>query len=147
MVERDIELKIKKLNPKAKLPKYGSEQAAGMDLFACLDKFEVINPNEFLSIPTGIAMELYPGFEAQVRGRSGMAFNRNVFAFHGTIDADYRGEIFVLLHNCSPAPVTIKDGDRIAQMIISPVIKFSPVEVTELSSTERGEGGKGSTGQ
>ena len=145
-----MQLKFKRLNIDAKLPVFSTEGAACMDLYACLPDKVVIGPGQSLAIPTGIAIELpNPNFEAQIRGRSGLAFKERVIAFNGTIDADYRGEINVLLFNLSSQPYEVKPNDRIAQMsvqIISGAQSWEPVFVDDLSDTKRGTNGFGSTG-
>lgn len=130
------------------LPAYQTEQSAGMDLCAFLEEPIVLKAGEYQLVKTGISMELPSGFEAQIRPRSGLAlkFGISVLNSPGTIDADYRGEIGVILINHSKNDFEIKHGDRIAQMVIS---KFEKVELevsSELSSTERGSGGFGHTG-
>lgn len=142
-----MKLKFKKLHPNAQLPVYGTEDAAGMDFHACLDEPLVLHPGEAASIPTGLAMELPKGTEAQIRGRSGLAFKHAIFSYNGTIDADYRGEIRGLLINHSKVPFTIYPGMRIAQMVVyASYVKCRPEWTTELGETERGEKGFGSTG-
>lgn len=142
-----MKLKFKKLHPNAKLPVYATKQAAGMDVFACLDAPIVLQEGEAAAISTGFAMELPFGYEAQFRGRSGLAFKHAVFSFNGTIDSDYRGEVKGLLINHSRVPFTIEPGMRIGQMIVNiGVVRCYPEFSDELETTERGEGGFGSTG-
>lgn len=142
-----MHLKFKKLHENAQLPIYATAQAAGMDVFACIDDAIVLQAGEAAAIPTGLAMELPIGFEAQFRGRSGLAFKHAVFSFNGTIDADYRGEIKGLLINHSRVPFVITPGMRIGQMVVNAaVVKCWPEFVDEINDTERGEGGFGSTG-
>ena len=133
------------------LPSYATEHAAGMDLVAAVpdDTPIVLAPGAYGMIPTGLVIALPPGFEAQVRPRSGLAakFGVTVLNSPGTIDADYRGEINVLLINHGRDPFTIKRGERIAQIIITPVTRATLVPVAELSATTRGSGGFGSTGR
>lgn len=141
-------LKIEKLENFVELPKYKSEYASGMDLYAAINEDIILQPMQRKLIPTGIKIELQKGFEAQVRPRSGLSINNGISLVNcvGTIDADYRGEVCVPLINLSDKDFTIKRGDRIAQMIIAPVI-FAEIEVArELSDTQRGAGGFGSTG-
>ena len=130
------------------LPAYATSQSAGMDLRANLDKSITIHPMERLLIPTGLFMALPPGFEAQIRPRSGLALKHGITVLNspGTIDADYRGEIMVLLINLSVDDFIINDGERIAQMIIAKheTIEFAVVD--KLDETERGSGGYGHTG-
>ncbi len=132
------------------LPKYETEQSAGMDLYAALAEGEPVTLGalERAMIPTGLAMALPAGFEAQVRPRSGLAAKNGVTVLNtpGTIDADYRGEVKVILVNLSNEPFTVERGMRIAQMIIAPVTQGSWAEVEELDETARGAGGFGSTG-
>ncbi len=142
-----MQLKFKKLHPYAKLPVHATEDAAGLDIHACLDESVVLHPGEAAAIPTGLAMELPKGMEAQIRGRSGLAFKHAIFSYNGTIDADYRGEIKGLLINHSRVPFTITPGMRICQMVVNEsYVKCQPKFVEELNETERGEGGFGSTG-
>ena len=130
------------------LPSYETAASAGMDLRANLTQQEVLKPLERKLIPTGLFIELPNGFEAQIRPRSGLAFKFGVSIVNspGTIDADYRGEIKVLLINLSNVDFTIGDGDRIAQMVIAKHENAQWIEVNELSTTERGAGGYGHTG-
>lgn len=131
------------------LPSYATELSAGMDLRADLMQDVVMQPLSRALVPTGLFIELPAGTEAQIRPRSGLAFKQGVTVLNspGTIDADYRGEIKVLLVNLSDSPVTLSDGERIAQMVIArhETISWSPV--TELEETERGAGGFGHTGK
>ena len=141
-------LKVKILREGVTLPKYQTDHSAGLDLCACIDKDIILMPGERVLVPTGISVELPDGYEAQVRPRSGLAINHGVTVLNspGTIDPDYRGEVKVILINLGKEPFVIKNGMRIAQMVIS---KFERVEVEvveELSQTRRGEGGFGSTG-
>ena len=142
---------IKTLNPNAKVPVYSSEEAAGADLHACLDDAMTvtIHPGARALVPTGIAIELNPGLEAQIRSRSGLAAKNGIMVLNspGTIDSDYRGEIKVILYNTGTEPFVVKNGDRIAQMVIAPVLR-GVFQATGgvLSATARGEGGFGSTG-
>ena len=141
-------LKVKKLNKNAIIPKYHSEEAAGMDLHACIDEPVTLKPLEIKLIPTGFAMELPKGYEGQVRPRSGLAckFGVTVANSPGTIDSDYRGEVKVGLTNNSYNDYTIQPQDRVAQLVIAPVVQMGIVEVEELSDTERGTGGFGHSG-
>ncbi len=139
---------IKKVRPSALLPRYMSPEAAGMDLFACLDGPVILEPGEWKAIPTGIALALPPGWELQVRPRSGLALKHGVTLLNspGTIDADYRGEIQVVLINQGRAPFTVEPAMRIAQAILAPVAQASLEEVESLPPSRRGEGGFGHTG-
>lgn len=136
-----------RLDPGAHPPEYRSEGAAGADLRARVSVPQTLPPLGRLRVPTGIALELPEGFEAQVRPRSGLAgkYGITVLNSPGTIDSDYRGEIQVILINLGTESWTLNDGDRIAQLVIAPVGRFSFIE-EPLSETERGTGGFGSTG-
>jgi dUTP pyrophosphatase len=133
------------------LPAYQSALAAGLDLLAAVpeDAPIILAPGKFTLVPTGLAIALPPGYEAQVRPRSGLAARHGVTVLNapGTVDADYRGEIGVPLINHSDVPFTIRRGERIAQMVIAQVAQAELVPVTSLSSTTRGSGGFGSTGR
>lgn len=143
-------VKIKRL-PHAQnmeLPCYMSDMAAGMDISAALSAPVTINPGETVLVPTGLAVALPAGYEFQIRPRSGLAIKKGLTVVNapGTIDADYRGEIKVGLINLGPEPVTVKPGDRIAQMVLSKVWQVEWDEVQELDDTSRGHGGFGHTG-
>lgn len=133
------------------LPAYQSTDAAGLDLLAAVpaDAPVILTPGKHALVPTGLVIALPPGFEAQVRPRSGLAAKHGVTVLNapGTVDADYRGEVGVLLINHGDAPVTIRRGERIAQMVIGPVTRAELDAVPRLPSTERGSGGFGSTGR
>ena len=131
------------------LPSYQTADAAGMDLYAALLAPVTLTPGERAAIPTGIALAVPPGYEAQVRPRSGWARNHGIALVNapGTIDADYRGEVQVLLINLGQEPFTIRRGDRIAQMVIAPIMRVVWEEVAELDDTARGAGGFGHTGR
>ncbi|MGX9430165.1 MULTISPECIES: dUTP diphosphatase [Bradyrhizobium] len=133
------------------LPTYQTADAAGLDLLAAVPEETplVLASGKYAMVPTGLTIALPPGYEAQVRPRSGLAAKHGVTVLNspGTIDADYRGEINVLLINHGEAPFSIRRGERIAQMVIAPVVQAELVPVTVLSSTERGSGGFGSTGR
>ncbi len=133
------------------LPAYQSADAAGLDLLAAVADNAplVLAPGRHASVPTGLAIALPPGFEAQVRPRSGLAARHGVTVLNspGTIDADYRGEISVILINHGEAPFTISRGERIAQMVIAPVVRAELAVAASLSTTDRGSGGFGSTGR
>jgi dUTP pyrophosphatase len=130
------------------LPAYATAQSAGLDLMAALQGEITLAPGERRLIPTGLAIALPAGFEAQVRPRSGLALKHGVTVLNspGTIDADYRGEVQVLLINHGQAPFVIRRGDRIAQMVVAPVTQIAWKTVEQLDETERGSGGYGSTG-
>ncbi len=143
-----IEVKVKKLHPLAVIPVYMTEHAAGMDLCTVVDAPVVLNPGERTLLPTGLAMEIPPGYEGQVRPRSGLALKQGIALVNspGTIDADYRGEIGVIIINHGSEPVEFLPGDRIAQMIIAPVSRANLVEVEKLNDSTRSSGGFGHTG-
>lgn len=145
-----VKVQIRRLahNPEGELPAYQSALAAGMDLCACLEEAVVIEPGAIEFIPTGFAMALPAGFEAQVRPRSGLAckFGVTLPNSPGTIDADYRGEVKVALINLGKQPFTVEPGMRVAQMVVAAVVQVGLVEVEELDETVRGSGGFGHTG-
>lgn len=130
------------------LPVYASDGAAGLDLPAAVAETQVIEPGARALVPTGFAIQLPAGFEAQVRPRSGLAVKHGISIVNapGTVDSDYRGEIMVCLINLSDAPFTINRGDRIAQLVVAPVTRVTLSEVDTLDNTTRGAGGFGSTG-
>lgn len=144
-----MNIRIKKLHPDAIVPQYQTEHAAAVDLCARIDAPITLKHKDFRVIPTGIAIALPPGYEAQIRGRSGNAAKFGISVVHGvgTIDADYRGELGVILINHGPDDFTVNDGDRIAQMIIAKHERAIWDEVEELDETSRGAGGFGSTGK
>jgi dUTP pyrophosphatase len=142
-------MKIKIVNTsRHSLPSYETNSSAGMDIRANLDKPFILKPLQRALIPTGLFIELPLGFEAQIRPRSGLAIKKGITLLNspGTIDADYRGEIKIILANISNEDFTINDGERIAQMVIAKHEKAQWIEVQELIETERGAGGFGSTG-
>ena len=143
------QIRVKKLKEKAILPTYGSAEAAGADLYACLDKNIVINPGESAFVPTGLAMEIPQGYAGLIYARSGLACKRDLAPANkvGVVDSDYRGEFMVVLHNHGSTPQEIAPGERIAQLVITPVFTPGFIEVTELSDTGRSAGGFGSTGK
>lgn len=140
---------VKLLRQGARLPTYGTEYSAGADLYACLEKDVAIAPGETKAIPTGLAMEIPTGCAGLVYARSGMATKRGLAPANkvGVIDSDYRGEIQVMLHNHGSQAQTISHGDRVAQLLITPVLTPAYAEAPELSDTQRGAGGFGSTGK
>lgn len=140
---------VKKLHPNAILPTYGTAEAAGADLYACLDEPVTAQPGQTVWIPTGLAMEIPVGYAGLVYARSGMACKRGLAPANkvGVIDSDYRGPVTVVLHNHGTEPQTVAQGDRIAQLVITPVLAPCFAEVEELSDTNRGQGGFGSTGK
>ena len=139
---------IKKLNPNACIPTYGTEFSAGADLYSGMPEAVTVMPGTTEFIKTGIAMEIPAGLVGLIYARSGMACKKGLAPANkvGVIDSDYRGEIIVALHNHSDKPVTIEPKDRIAQIVLAPYITADFNEVEELDDTERGEGGFGSTG-
>ena len=139
---------IKKLNEKATIPTYGSEYAAGADLYACLDSEVTIAPHATVLIPTGIAMELPIGYAGLIYARSGLASKKGLAPANkvGVVDCDYRGEVKVALHNHGEVAQTVACGERIAQLVIAPYLTAQFIEQEELSETVRGAGGFGSTG-
>lgn len=144
-----MKINIKKFNDNATIPTYGSESAAGCDLYACTDLSVVIPPHETRLINTGIGVEIPEGYAGLIYARSGLAAKRHLAPANkvGVIDADYRGEIMVALHNHSNLAQAINHRERIAQMVVTPYLKADFEEVPELSDTSRGEGGFGSTGR
>jgi dUTP pyrophosphatase len=139
-----MKVEIILLNENATMPEYKTSGAAGFDI--CASHGAWIDPNEYCSIDTGLAFCIPEGYELEIRSRSGLAFKHKVFAYNGTIDSDYRGEVKVMLHNGGDWHYTVEKGDRIAQGVIKPIIQAEFVVVEKLNETERGEGGFGSTG-
>ncbi len=144
-----FDLRIKKLRDNAQMPTYGSEYAAGADMYAALDEAVTIEPGETKFIPTGLAFEIPEGYAGFVHARSGLASKRGLAPANkvGVIDADYRGEVMVALHNHGKESQTVEAGERVAQMIIAPFVAVNYVFSDELDETVRGEGGFGSTGR
>lgn len=142
-------IRVKKLRDNAILPAYGSAEAAGADLYACLDASVIVEPGETVWIPTGIALEVPRGCAGLVYARSSLGTKRGLAPANkvGVIDSDYRGEIRVVLLNHSKQTQVIEPGERVAQFLITPVLTPPYVEATELSDTDRGSGGFGSTGK
>lgn len=142
-------IRVKKLHPMATLPTYGSEEAAGADLYACLQEPVTIAPGETAWIPTGIALEVPKGCAGLVYARSSMGAKRGLAPANkvGVIDSDYRGEIRVVLLNHGKVPQTVENGERVAQFLITPVLTPAYVEAEELTDSDRGTGGFGSTGR
>lgn len=141
-------IRVKILREGAMLPTYGTSQAAGADLYACLREEIVVEPGKTVFVPTGIAMEVPVGCAGLIYARSGLACKRDLAPANkvGVIDSDYRGEIIVALHNHGDSRQTIAKGERVAQMVITPVITPAYVQAEELTDTNRGAGGFGSTG-
>lgn len=144
----NVRVNVKKLDEKAKLPTYGSAYAAGADLYARAESDITVPPHATVFVRTGIAVEIPQGLVGLVYARSGLACKRDLAPANkvGVIDCDYRGEIMVALHNHGEEPRTIGDGERIAQLVLTPYYTAEYAEAAELSETVRGEGGFGSTG-
>jgi dUTP pyrophosphatase len=142
-------VRVKKMHPNAKLPTYGSPEAAGADLYACLEEAVTIQPGEVYWVPTGIALEVPKGCAGLVYARSSMGVKRGLAPANkvGVVDSDYRGEIKVVLLNHSNQPQTLEPGERVAQFVITPVLTPAYEEAEDLSDTSRGIGGFGSTGK
>ena len=144
-----VKVLVKKLNPKVKLPSYKTEGSSGMDLIAFVDKPIEIKPNNSALIPTGLSIAIPEDFEVQIRPRSGLAAKSNISVLNtpGTIDSDYRGELKVILFNHGNKNFVVKNNERIAQMVLTPIFKIDFEEVDNLPDTVRGSGGFGSTGK
>ena len=142
-------IKVKLLRPGAQLPTYGTEFSAGADLYACLEADVTIGPGETKKIPTGLAMEIPTGCAGLIYARSSMGSKRGLAPANkvGVIDSDYRGQVMVALHNHSQEDQVVTPGERVAQLIITPVFTPGFREVDDLSETDRGSGGFGSTGR
>ena len=143
-----IKILIKRLSKEVSLPKYETNGSSGMDLAANVDSSIIINPGKSAIIPTGLALSIPKGFEVQIRPRSGLAAKQKISVLNtpGTIDADYRGEIKVILINLGQDSFKVEKGLRIAQMVVCPIVQAQLKEVDDLSETDRGKGGFGSTG-
>ena len=143
------QIRVKCLRPNAKLPTYGSLDAAGADLYACIDEDIQIEPGKSVFVPTGLAMEIPKGYAGLIYARSGLACKRDLAPANkvGVIDSDYRGEFIVVLHNHGQQIQTVSNGERIAQLVITPVITPGFEQVEELNDTQRAAGGFGSTGK
>ena len=144
-----VKVLVKKLSPLVKLPAYKSSGASGLDLAAFIDKPLILKPFSSTLVPTGLTVAFSEDYEIQVRPRSGLAAKNNISVLNtpGTIDSDYRGEIKVILFNHGSSNFTINNGDRIAQMILTPTIKIQFEEIDDLPTSIRGRGGFGSTGK
>tara|TARA_B100001094_G_C17827403_1_gene621545 strand:+ start:135 stop:572 length:438 start_codon:yes stop_codon:yes gene_type:complete len=144
-----VKVLIKRLSPEVNLPSYKSSGASGMDLMAFIKSSITIKPKTSCLIPTGLSMAFSQDYEIQIRPRSGLAAKNNISVLNtpGTIDSDYRGEIKVIIYNHGDKDFVINNNDRIAQMILTPVIKMELQETDELPESIRGEGGFGSTGK
>ena len=143
-----IKVLVKKLQPSVKLPSYKTNGASGMDLMAYIDKSIELKPGESCLVPTGLSVAFPKEYEIQIRPRSGLAAKNNISVLNtpGTIDADYRGELKVILINLSDKTFVVENGLRIAQMVLCPIVKAKLKEVKSLENTDRGSGGFGSTG-
>jgi len=143
-----VRIEWKRLSPLARIPAYQTSLAAGMDVHAAITEPMLLEPNRVVLVPTGFALAIPEGFEAQVRPRSGLSTKHGVTVPNapGTIDADYRGEVMVALINLGRSDFTVEPGMRVAQLVFAPVARADMTEVSELSLTERGAGGFGSTG-
>ena len=148
-IEKMSTIRVKKLRENATLPTYGSQWAAGADLYACLEAPVTIEPHQTVMVPTGLALEVPVGCAGLIYARSSMGAKRGLAPANkvGVIDSDYRGEVMVALHNHSTVPQTVEHGERVAQMLITPVLTPAYEEASELSDTVRGVGGFGSTGK
>ena len=144
-----VKVLIKKLDPSIKLPEYKTRGASGMDLIAFLKNPINIKPKKSSLIPTGLSIAFSENYEIQIRPRSGLAAKKNISVLNtpGTIDSDYRGEIKVIIYNHGDADFEVNNGDRIAQMVLTPVVKMKLEETDKLPETVRGESGFGSTGK
>ena len=144
-----VKVLIRKLSSEVKLPSYKTSGASGMDLVAFIKSSVIIKPKTSCLIPTGLSIAFSKNYEIQIRPRSGLAAKRNISVLNtpGTIDSDYRGEIKVVIYNHGNKDFLINNGDRIAQMILTPVMKMELEETNDLPKTIRGEGGFGSTGK
>ena len=144
-----FDLRIKKLRDNAQMPTYGSEYAAGADMYAAIDEAVTIQPGETKFIPTGLAFEIPEGYAGFIYARSGLASKKGLAPANkvGVVDADYRGEVMVALHNHGTEAQTVEAGERIAQMIIAPFVAVNYIFSDELDDTVRGAGGFGSTGR
>ena len=144
-----VKVFIKKLNSSAQLPSYKTSGASGMDLMACIDKTINLEPGKSCLVPTGLSVAFPKEYEIQIRPRSGLAAKNNISVLNtpGTIDSDYRGELKIILFNHSKVNFTINNNDRVAQMILTPIIKMELEVSDKLPDSIRGEGGFGSTGK
>ena len=144
-----VKVFIKKLNSSAQLPSYKTSGASGMDLMACIEKTINLEPGKSCLVPTGLSVAFPKEYEIQIRPRSGLAAKNNISVLNtpGTIDSDYRGELKIILYNHSKVNFTINNNDRVAQMILTPIIKMELEESDKLPDSIRGEGGFGSTGK
>ena len=144
-----VKVLVKKLNSLASLPSYKTDGASGMDLMACIEKPISLEPGKSCLIPTGLSVAFSEKYEIQIRPRSGLAAKNNISVLNtpGTIDSDYRGELKIILFNHSNENFIIKNNDRVAQMVLTPIMKMELEETNELPESIRGKGGFGSTGK
>ena len=144
-----VKVLVKRLNSKVKLPEYKTSGSSGMDLMACLDSPTKIAPNSVELIPTGLSIAIPEGLEIQIRPRSGLAAKSNIGILNtpGTIDSDYRGELKIILFNHGNEDFIVNNNDRVAQMVLMPILKMELEEVDQLPESIRGSGGFGSTGK
>ena len=142
-------IQVKRIKKNAIMPTYGSEEAAGADLYACLDGAVTILPGQSVFIPTGLSMQIPKGYAGLIYARSGLACKRGLAPANkvGVVDSDYRGEFMIVLHNHGQEPQVINHGERIAQLVITPVFTPGFIEVDNLANTSRADGGFGSTGK
>ena len=147
--EKKLKVQFVKVHPKAQLPFYATEGAAGMDLTNVLDEPLTLKPHERAKVPTGLIMILPEGYEGQVRPRSGLSAKHGITLTNcvGTVDSDYRGEMCCLMINLGIEPYTIQPGERIAQLVLAPVVQVGTEFVEKIPETKRGSGGFGSTGK
>ena len=144
-----VKVLVKKLNSLAKLPSYKTDGASGMDLMACIEKPISLEPGKSCLIPTGLSVAFPEKYEIQIRPRSGLAAKNSISVLNtpGTIDSDYRGELKIILFNHSNENFIINNNDRVAQMVLTPIVKMELEEINELPNSNRGDGGFGSTGK
>ena len=144
-----VKVLVKKLNSLASLPSYKTDGASGMDLMACIEKPISLEPGKSCLIPTGLSVAFSEKYEIQIRPRSGLAAKNSISVLNtpGTIDSDYRGELKIILFNHSNENFIINNNDRVAQMVLTPIVKMELEEINELPNSDRGDGGFGSTGK
>ncbi len=144
-----VKVLVKKLNSLAKLPSYKTNGASGMDLMACIEKPISLEPGKSCLIPTGLSVAFPEKYEIQIRPRSGLAAKNSISVLNtpGTIDSDYRGELKIILFNHSNENFIVNNNDRVAQMVLTPIVKMELEEINELPNSNRGDGGFGSTGK
>ena len=144
-----VKVLVKKLNSLASLPSYKTDGASGMDLMACIEKPISLEPGKTCLVPTGLSVAFSEKYEIQIRPRSGLAAKNSISVLNtpGTIDSDYRGELKIILFNHSNENFIINNNDRVAQMVLTPIVKMELEEINELPNSNRGDGGFGSTGK